>query len=107
MTLLRTWLLRGVVVLAICFAACKSNKPQPMASEGKQKQKIRRCRKESCKIRRIHEHEGALYFGKQTWFLMIPFYSFFNRDPQVGEGYRKMKRDPHQDNAPKSGKKRR
>ncbi|WP_448518368.1 hypothetical protein [Rhodoflexus sp.] len=77
---------------------------QEMASEGKKKQKIRKCRKKSCQIRMIHDHEGVTYFGKNHWFLKAAFYS--NKNPKTGEGFRKMKRDPHQDNAHKSGKRR-
>lgn len=88
-----------LLVLLAAAPACSmfggGKKAQAQASEGKKKGKIRKCRLESCHVRMIHMHEGVEYFGKNHWFLKSWFYT--GKNPKVGEGFRKMKRDPHQD----------
>ncbi|MCS7019402.1 MAG: hypothetical protein NZM34_09860 [Bernardetiaceae bacterium] len=97
----------GLLLMALpsCSLFGGGKKAQAQASEdSKNKGKIRKCRLESCHVRMIHEHEGALYFGKKHWFLKSWFY--MGKNPQVGEGFGKMRRDPHQDAMRKSSKKR-
>ncbi len=68
----------------------------PSASEGEDpcKKRIKRCKLEQCHIRMLHLHEGACFKGKKKWFLKRWF--FFNKNPKVGQGYKKGKRDEHQ-----------
>lgn len=56
--------------------------------------RIKRCKLEACHIRRLHLHEGACFKGKKKWFLKRLF--FCNKDPKVGQGYKKQRRDQHQ-----------
>lgn len=94
-----------IFVASGCSLLGGGKKAQLQASEeGGKKGKIRKCRLESCHVRMIHQHEGAWYFGKKHWFLKSWFY--MGKNPQVGEGFRKMKRDPHQDAVRNARKKR-
>ncbi len=80
------------------FTSCGSSKPQAQASEEggkkKKKKKVPRCKMASCHVRMTHLHDDVEFRGKRTWFLKDWFY--FGREPKVGEGLRKAKRDPHQ-----------
>ncbi|SFF29542.1 hypothetical protein [Thermoflexibacter ruber] len=85
------------------FSSCGSSKPQAQASEEggkkKKKKKAPRCKMLSCHVRMTHLHDDVEFRGKRTWFLKDWFY--FGREPKVGEGLRKAKRDPHQWNTRK------
>jgi hypothetical protein len=60
----------------------------------KKKKKPKKCRLESCHVRMSHYHDGAEYLGKRRWFLRPLFYP--NKEPKIGQGLKKTKRDPHQ-----------
>jgi hypothetical protein len=87
------------LVILMAMSSCSTfrgeKKAQAQASEGKKKTKIRKCRLESCHVRMIHLHEGVEYFGKNHWFLKAWWYT--GKNPKIGEGFGKMRRDPHQD----------
>lgn len=82
---------------ASMVTSCKSGKEQAQASEDgkkKKKKKAPRCKMPSCHVRMMHLHDDVEFRGKRTWFLKRWFY--FGKDPKIGEGLRKSKRDPHQ-----------
>ncbi|MCU0391761.1 MAG: hypothetical protein MUE81_11645 [Thermoflexibacter sp.] len=85
------------------ITSCSGSKPQAQSSEEqgkkKKKKKVPRCKMPSCHVRMTHLHDGAEFRGKKTWFLKDWFY--FGKEPKVGEGLRKTKRDPHQWNTRK------
>ncbi len=74
------------------FGGKKNKEGQGMEREKKKKPK--KCKLESCHVRMTHMHEGAEYKGKRKWYLK-PFF-FCNREPKIGQGLKKDKRDPHQ-----------
>jgi len=80
------------------ITSCGSSKNQAQASEDggkkKKKKKAPRCKMPSCHVRMMHLHDDAEFRGKGTWFLKRWLY--FGKDPKIGEGLKKTKRDPHQ-----------
>jgi len=84
------------LIISVSCAGGRSS-IDPSASEGEGEKcegRMKRCKLEACHIRRIHQHEGACFKGKKKWFLKRLF--FFNKDPRVGQGYKKQRRDRHQ-----------
>jgi len=78
-------------------SSCGSSKKQAQTSEEgkkKKKKKAPRCKMPSCHVRMMHLHDDVEFRGKGTWFLKRWLY--FGKDPKIGEGLKKTKRDPHQ-----------
>jgi hypothetical protein len=73
-----------------------SKKAQGSEEQGKKKKKKKapRCKMKSCHVRMTHMHDGAEFRGKCNWFLRRWLY--FGKEPKIGEGLKKAKRDPHQ-----------
>ena len=86
-------------ILVSLHTSCGSSKPlQASEKQGKEKKekkkKAPRCKMKSCQVRMTHLHDGAEFRGKCTWFMKRWLY--FGKEPKIGEGYKKTKRDPHQ-----------
>ncbi len=92
------FLLILATALSLVSTSCGSSKKQAQASEEqgkkKKKKKLPRCKMKSCHVRMNHLHDGAEFRGKCNWFLRNWFY--FGKEPKIGEGLKKSKRDPHQ-----------
>jgi hypothetical protein len=92
------FLLLFVALVSLTTSCGSSKQLQASEKQGKEKKekkkKAPRCKMKSCHVRMTHLHDGAEFRGKCTWFMKRWLY--FGKEPKIGEGYKKTKRDPHQ-----------